>query len=238
MSTLSMHGTERRTPAAPLLRHGQRLTQPEFHRRYEQCPEDFKAELIGGIVYVASPMRIRHASHHPKLSLAFCLYEGGTPGVQLLDNATTILGPVSEPQPDLGLRILPEWEGQSGTDANGYVTGSPELLSEVSDTTKRLDLNQKKSDYEKAGVLEYLVWCIKERELHWFHFPSGTMIEPNRRSILRSRVFPGLWIHQEALFDCDTQRIAAVVQQGLASREHAAFVKRLQAARRKLSGGR
>ena len=115
------------------------------------------------------------------------------------------------------------------------MVGSPEFLSEVSDSTRRLDLNQKKEDYKQAGVVEYLVWCIKERELHWFHFPSGIMIQPNRRGVLRSRVFPGLWIDQEALFNRDTMRIVAAVQRGLASREHTAFVKRLQADHRKQS---
>src|SRR5262249_48748412 len=153
-----------------------------------------------------------------------------TPGVEILGDTTTILGPESEPQPDLGLRILPEWGGQSGTNEHGYVIRAPELLAEVSDATRRLDLNEKKIDYERAGVLEYLVWDLKNRTLHWFHFPSGTMIDANRRGILRSRVFPGLWIDREALFERDTQRIAAVVQEGLASREHAAFVKRLAAA--------
>src|SRR5262249_46506976 len=232
-----MQGPERRTPAAPLLRHGQRLTQPEFHRRYVEYPEDFKAELIGGRGYVASPMRRRHGTHQPELTGALLWYKAGTPGVEILQNATTILGPISEPQPDLGLRILPEWGGQSRTDPDDYVDGSPELLSEVSHATRRLDLNQKKADYERAGVVEYLVWLIKERELHWYHFPSGSMIEPNRRGILRSRVFPGLWIDQEAPFNLDTNGIVAVVQEGLASREHAAFVKRLQAKRRNLSGG-
>ena len=108
MNTFSMPGAERRTPRSPRLRHGQRLTQPEFHRRYEQCPDHFKAELIGGIVYVASSLRRRHGTHNPELTGALWLYKGGTPSVEILENTTTILGPLSEPQPDLGLRILPE----------------------------------------------------------------------------------------------------------------------------------
>ena len=44
----------------PQLHSGDRLSREEFHRIYEQMPEDFKAELIGGIVYVASPMRLPH----------------------------------------------------------------------------------------------------------------------------------------------------------------------------------
>src|SRR5271165_6771949 len=93
----------------PVLRTGQRMTQKEFHRRYELQPDHVKAELIGGVVYVASPPRRAHGRRHPELSGVLWLYESATPGLELLDNATTILGPDSEPQPDLSLRILPEW---------------------------------------------------------------------------------------------------------------------------------
>src|SRR5262245_3419587 len=95
------------TPALPPLRDGERLSQPEFHRRYEQYPEDVKFELIGGVVHMASPMRGPHGEHHIELSLVFGLYKAATPGVRAADNITTILGEKSEPQPDLLLRILP-----------------------------------------------------------------------------------------------------------------------------------
>ena len=38
------------------------MNREEFHRLYEQTPEGFKAELIGGIVYVASPLFRRMGS--------------------------------------------------------------------------------------------------------------------------------------------------------------------------------
>jgi hypothetical protein len=103
----------RRLPTEPVppLQPGDRLNQAEFHRRYEQYPEDVKFELIGGIVYMASPLRRSHATRHAELSLPLGLYQGLTPGVELLDNATAILGEKSEPQPDLALRILPEYGG-------------------------------------------------------------------------------------------------------------------------------
>ena len=74
------------------LHNGDRMTQPEFHRIYEQMPEDFRAELIGGIVYVASPLRISHGNNHMPLSSLFFAYESDTPGVQSGDNVTIILG--------------------------------------------------------------------------------------------------------------------------------------------------
>src|SRR5437870_8562236 len=93
-------------PPLPPLANGDRMKQPELHRRYEAYPEDVKFELIGGIVYMSSPLRRRHGLYQPKLSLVLAHYEATTPGLELLDNATTILGEESEPQPDLGLRIL------------------------------------------------------------------------------------------------------------------------------------
>jgi Uma2 family endonuclease len=111
------------------------------------------------------------------------------------------------------------------------VEGAPELLAEIAHSTRAIALHQKRDDYERAGVIEYLVLCIEERELRWFHFPSGEMLTPNRRGVSRSRVFPGLWLDVPALLERDTPRLAATVRRGLASREHASFVRRLRTSR-------
>ncbi|MEB3341353.1 hypothetical protein [Okeania sp.] len=42
----------------PPLENGDKLTCIEFERRYEQMPHLKKVELIVGIVYIASPLRI------------------------------------------------------------------------------------------------------------------------------------------------------------------------------------
>jgi Uma2 family endonuclease len=212
------------------------MKQPEFHRRYEAYPEDLKFELIGGIVYMAWPLRRAHGSYHPELAGVLVTYKGATPGVEVLDNTTTILGEESEPQPDLELRILAAFGGQSRETKEDYVEGPPELMVEVSHSTRVLDLRHKRDDYERAGVVEYLVLSVEEQELYWWHFPSGRMIKPNRQGIARSRVFPGLWIDVQALRARDTKRLIDVLQQGLASRAHAAFVQRLHAAYRKGRG--
>jgi Uma2 family endonuclease len=231
MSTASRYT---RGPSVPLLVNGDRMKQPEFHRRYEAYPEDVKFELIGGIVYMASPLGRPHGLYHPELSGAFWLYKNATPGVELLDNATTILGEESEPQPDLELRILSEYGGRSRETEEDYVAGSPELLAEIAHSTRAIDMGQKRVDYERAGVSEYVVVCVEEQELHWFNFRTGKPIRRNRQGIYKSKVFPGLWIDSRALLARDSARLIAVVQQGLASREHARFVKRLQAAHHKL----
>lgn len=219
--------------AVPLLHTGDRLTQREFHRRYEAYPEDVKFELVGGIVYMASPLGPPHGADHAELSGPFWLYKTATPGVQLLDNTTTILGEETETQPDLTLRILEEWGGRSRIIRKKYVKGPPEMLTEIAHSSKSLDLHKKKEDYECAGVLEYLVWCVEEGELHWFRFQPRGMITPDRDEISRSHVFPGLWLDGRALAERNSARLLEVIRQGIASPEHAAFVKKLEAARRK-----
>ena len=88
---------------------GDRMSREEFHRIYSQMPEGFRAELIGGIVYVASPLKRRHGTNHLPLGTLFFTYEARTPGVESGDNTTILLGDEGEPQPDLFLRILPEF---------------------------------------------------------------------------------------------------------------------------------
>jgi Uma2 family endonuclease len=226
---------ERRTKPLPL-RDGMRMKQPEFHRLYGECPNDVKFELIGGIVYMAAArLRRSHSAYDGELGFLLERYRRTTPGTEVLHNATTILGDESEPQPDLGMRILPEYGGQSTNTDDDYVDGAPELLVEVSITTQRMDLRLKRADYEREGVCEYLVLDGERREIHWFNFREGGSILPNRQGVYRSRVFPGLWIDGPALLAQDSARLEKSGMAGLASREHAAFVKRLEATRRRLA---
>ncbi len=219
------------TGPVPPLRPGDRLSQPEFHRRYEQYPDHVKFELIGGVVHMASPLSQPHGQTHLELATILGLYKAGTPGSQGLDNVTTILGPQSEPQPDLTLRILPAYGGSS-RDSGKYVGGGAELLAQVAVSSLALDLGARRADYEKAGVTEYVVVDAQAEEIHWFDFPAKDEIRA-RKGVYRSRVFPGLWLDAAALFASDTARLIAVLQEGLASKPHAAFVRRLEAARRK-----
>src|SRR5437016_10183073 len=103
----SVRATASAVGEIPELHSGDRMTREEFPRIYEQMPEDFKAELIGGIVYVASPLKRRHGMNHLPLGAIFLAYEASTPGVECSDNTTVQLGEEGEPQPDLYLRILP-----------------------------------------------------------------------------------------------------------------------------------
>src|ERR1700676_3449305 len=85
--------------ALPPLENGDRLTRAEFERRYEAMPQVKKAELIEGVVYMPSPVRIEHHGHpHARLIGWLIQYEAGTPGVSTAGDATARLDLDNEPQ--------------------------------------------------------------------------------------------------------------------------------------------
>lgn len=217
----------RGAPVPPLV-NGDHLKQPEFHRRYEAMPEGFKAELIGGIVYVASPMRNPHGRHTILLGALLGHYEAATPGVEGADGVTVILGDASEPQPDLCLRILPEHGGRSKEDEDEYLTGPPELVIEVAHSTEAIDLRGKLADYRAGGVREYLVFCVTPGELRAFRLDRNGRPAVVKDDTYRSTEFPGLWIDVGALAAKDMRAVLAAGQEGVASDEHVTFVKRLR----------
>lgn len=213
---------------------GQRLDQPAFHALYEAMPPSMRAELIGGIVSMPSPLGIEHGDGSKWIVVWIDRYEEFTPGVQALDGATVILDARNEPQPDVTLRVLPEYGGRTRNE-EGYVAGAPELVVEVARSTRYMDLGPKLDQYERAGVLEYVVRAMGPDELAWFVRENDRFVElaPDTDGLFKSRVFPGLWLDPIALLKGDRAAVRAAsrtaVDRGLASPEHAAFVAALKA---------
>jgi hypothetical protein len=224
----------RRRPSEipPPLVHGQRLNQAEFLRRYEATPPGFKAELIGGVVHVPSPVGSDHGISSADLIGWLVYYRARTPGTQVLDNATTAMDELGVPQPDAQLRIAPECGGQT-RDEGKIVHGAPELVSEIARTSRSIDLGGKRIDYERAGVKEYVVVTLAPDDVHWYVRRGKKLVRvrPGRDGLYRSKVFPGLWLDPAALLNQDIAGVFAALDRGLASPEHAAFVARLAAAR-------
>jgi hypothetical protein len=61
--------------------------------------------------------------------------------------------------------------------------------------------------------------------------PEYERLEPDESGLLRSEVFPGLWLDTAAMIGRDMPKVLQRVQEGLATPEHAQFVTRLQQAR-------
>ena len=216
----------------PPLENGDRLTRAEFERRYQATPERQKAELIEGVVYLASPVRwTRHSKPTFLLATWLGVYEANTPGTEGGDNGTVRLDMENEPQPDVFLRISPDRGGQSGTSNDDYVEGAPELVVEVAGSSASIDLHDKLDAYHRNRVREYIVWRVPDRELIWLIWREERYerLIPDTSGAIASEVFPGLWLDVAALLQGDLAKVLAVLQQGLIGPEHSAFVERLQA---------
>lgn len=199
----------------PPLENGDKLTRDEFERRYQAMPDIKKAELIEGVVYVASPLRFEgHGKPHFQLITWLGVYSAATPGVEGGDNATTRLDLDNEPQPDALLRIA---SGQSRISDDDYVEGAPELVVEIAASSAAYDLHNKLTVYRRNGVQEYLVWTTYENQLTWFRLRGQEYItlEPDANGVIKSEVFPGLWLAPNALLEGNLAKVLAVLQQGL-----------------------
>jgi Uma2 family endonuclease len=215
----------------PELHAGDRLSRAEFERRYAAMPQVKKAELIEGVVYMPSPVSQEHAGPHFDVIGWLAVYRSATPGVQGGDNATVRLDLENEPQPDAFLRIRPESGGQS-RDSDKYIGGAPELIAEVAASSASYDLHDKLRAYQRNGVLEYVVWRVWDQAIDWFVLREGRYqpLPLNSAGHYQSEVFPGLWLDPAALVRGELAQVMVVLQQGLASPEHADFVRRLRPA--------
>jgi Uma2 family endonuclease len=238
--------------AIPPLRDGDRMGVDEFLRRYAADKVVYSAELLKGVVHVTHRREILdgkelfvpplgaagHSEPQGAIIWWFGTYAVATPGTKFHPPTTTILpSKTTGLEPDALLRLLPEHGGGSAIGADKFVHGLPELIAEVSYSSGSRDLGMKYEAFEADGVPEYLVWRTDVGAIEWFVLKRKKYmpLKPHPDGTLRSETFPGLWLDPAALLAGDLAKVLAVVQQGIASPEHAAFVAKLQkgAGRRK-----
>ncbi|MCI0379808.1 MAG: Uma2 family endonuclease [Gemmataceae bacterium] len=227
-----------KAPALPHLESGDRLDQKTFHERYEAMPKHFRAKLIGGIVYVSSPLKIPHGRGQNCVNRWLYTYEDHTPGVEVFANTTNMMGPDTETQPDAQMNLMAGLSEQIRETDDQCFEGAAELIVEVAWSTESLDLHAQKDAYEHAGVQEYVVIALRMKHVFWFRLQRGKFkeLKPDDDGILRSEVFPGLWLDPDAMLRFDTKRLLKVLRQGLASPEHAAFAAKLAKKARRNGG--
>ena len=222
--------------ATPTLRDGERLNREEFVNRWEALPNLKFAELIGGIVHLRLfPLSLDHSDGGFTISNWLGAYAFATPGCVGSNDATWYMRD-DAPQPECSLRILPEYGGQSSTitrDGKRFGVGAPELIVEVSLSTRDVDLGEKKELYRKAGVLEFPCIQPEKKKLNWFRLVGTKYVELKPKGgIYQSMVFPGLWLDTKAFFAGDSARVLDVLRDGLASPEYLMFKRELAGRRR------
>ena len=110
-----------------------------------------------------------------------------------------------------------------------YVEGAPELIAEVAASSVSIDTHDKFKVYRRNQVQEYIVWRFEDGELDWFRLTEGNyiLLESNSQGIIKSQVFPGLWLDKQAMLTENLAKVIEILQQGLTTVEHQNFFKQL-----------
>jgi Uma2 family endonuclease len=228
------HPQTARRLEVPLLLNGDHLTVPEFERRYEAMQGDGKAELIEGIVFMVPPVSDDHGNSNSLLAYLLKHYAIATPGVAARVNTSIRLDGKNEYQPDAMLRLDSAKMAGAKAGAGGILEGRPELVVEIALSSASYDLHEKKAAYQRNRIPEYIVWEVMDSRIQWFALKGRDYLPVKARpdGVTPSRVFPGLWLNLPALLAGDERKAFRVVESGLNSAEHKAFVKKLAASSR------
>jgi Uma2 family endonuclease len=187
------------------------------------------AELIDGVVYMPSPVSYEDGRRDVQMQLLVATYAARTGICEVLSNATWLMLE-SAPQPDIAVRLLPEYGGKTSISADGLASGSPELVVEITRSSRSFDLGPKLALYQRAAVQEYIAVLTEERRIEWHVLESGSYgtLQPDADDLLQSLAFPGLRLDESAFWRDDSTRLLAVLEAGLAAAECGAFLERLR----------
>jgi Uma2 family endonuclease len=195
------------------LESGDRLPRAEFHRRYCERPDIYKAELIDGVVYVTRRVRAIHGEAHGVLEGWLGAYAAYHPGVHVYGPVTVFLDELSEVQPDA--TIIHEWSlgSRLGETTDGFFAGVPDLITEAAESSASYDLHDKLESYRRAGVREYVVWQLYEQRINWFHLQQGRYVPlfPDEQGLVRSVTFPDLHLPVAKVLSGDHVAVLAAV---------------------------
>ena len=192
------------------LESGDHVSRRVFHARYCAHPEIKKAELVEGVVIVASPVRSDlHAEPHGKIVGWLISYQARVKDVRVSDNATVILDSDNELQPDACISC--EGPGGPRLSEDHYIEGAPQLVVEIAASSVSYDLHEKYRVYRRNGVREYLVWRVEDRAIDWFRLNEGEYerVAPDATGVIESSTFPGLRLHVEKLLANDLAGVLA-----------------------------
>jgi Uma2 family endonuclease len=183
-----------------------------FEEFLDLSPDGEKADLLDGVIYVASPDNTVAADLNGWLySLIYTYVEVLDLGKVYVSRVAFRIGPKRGPEPDIGF-VPKELES---TRMRGYVDGPPSLAVEiVSPDSVSRDYIQKRAIYEEAGVREYWIIDPDEKRATFLRLREGHFktVTPAHH-IFRSQVLPGFFLDVRWLWSRRRPRAYDVVRQ-------------------------
>ena len=193
---------------ADLIREGE-ITFEDF---LEIVEDGQKADLLNGVIYMASPDNIDAADLQSWLSflvVGFVEFHGA--GKVYVSRVAYKIGPKRGPEPDIG--FVPK--ALEHTRRRGFIDGPPALAVEiVSPDSVARDYVQKRAIYEAAGVQEYWIIDPDEERATFLRLRNGRFeeVQPTDH-IFRSEVLPGFSLDVRWLWATDRPRAFDVLRQ-------------------------
>jgi Uma2 family endonuclease len=162
---------------------------------YRLVPDGQKADLIDGVIYMASPDSRRA---NTLTGFVHWLVKGfvearQTGGDVFFSRYACRLGEFHAPEPDVGY-VRPE---RVGLVEEGGLRGAPDIAVEiVSRESRHRDYDDKRRLYEEAGVSEYWIIDPIQKRVEFLVLEERRYrlapLEQNR--VFRSRALSGFWI--------------------------------------------
>jgi len=176
-----------------------------FGEFVEVIQDDEKADLIDGVIHVASPENIEHNDLVSWLTTILRLFvEQCRLGRVMVNKVAFRLADKTAPEPDVAFVRA----GRERIIKPGYVDGPPDLAIEiVSPDSAERDYGEKRVRYETAQVLEYWIIDPEQRRATFYGLePTGFVDLQPVEHVFRSRVLPGFaldtrWLWQRPLPD-------------------------------------
>jgi Uma2 family endonuclease len=189
------------------------------YETYRELIEDGeKADLIDGVIYIASP---ETRPHNNLNGFVYQLIEGFTAardidGFAFFSRFSCKISDYRAPEPDVGY-VLPE---RMHVVEQRHILGGPDIAVEiVSRDSRKRDYEVKRELYEAAGVTEYwIIDPLKDQAL-FLGLREG-QYEPmplDNEHIFHSGVIPGFWLDRQWLFQKPLPRAYRCLEQILAS---------------------
>ncbi len=171
-----------------------------------------KADLIDGVIYMASPdNNDANRLCGWLLTLMDMFVEANDLGEMFFSRSAFRLDAGNSPEPDIAF-VRKE---RLHLVQRGFTAGPPDLAVEiVSPESVERDYKKKRVQYQRAGVLEYwIIDEIKEKATFLRLAASGRYREVRpRNGVLASEAMPGFWLRPEWLWQTPRPKKAKVLK--------------------------